>query len=191
MEYDYSEFADEKDENLLSTISTAADRVMELGDLIEAAQAKVKELVNEQMDIVDRILPALMDRAKLEDFKTQQGVKVQVGDQIKASLPVNDLEKLAAGLAWLRQNGHEAIIKTAINTEFTCGNDASARALYDELRKRNDSMTSMKSAVHHATLTSLVKELLDKGEDVPLTTLGAEVRRTAKVTLPRKRQPRA
>ena len=72
---------------------------------------------------------------------------------------------------WLRDNGHEDLIKNTISVNFGRGEDESASKLREALNNEGSSYTD-KTGVHSQTLKAFVREQVESGQNLPLDLLG-------------------
>lgn len=165
---------------------TAGGELSQLARLAEqqaAAQSKVANLEaqlnkarEELRDIAERQVPELMDQIGIGEFKTATGLKIKIDETIRASIPK---AKAPLALAWLKQNGHAAIIKRVVAVAFGKGEDEKA----DELLRRlaDEFEVDDTSSVHPSTLSAFVREKLREGEEVPLDLFGVHRQRVSKI----------
>ena len=165
---------------------TASGDLIQLQDLAEQqsrAEAKVARIEaelasarEELKDIAERQLPELMDQVGLETFKTRSGLVIHVQETIRASIP---RANAARAFAWLKANGHEAMIKRTVSVEFGKGEDERAEALRAALAREYE--VEDKASVHPSTLAAFVREKLRDGEEVPLELFGVHRQRVSKI----------
>jgi hypothetical protein len=171
--------------------STLGQRVSRLVDDLQRKEIRVKiceaDLAQAKADvksIEEDLLPKLLAEIGSDGFTTSNGVTVEVKEDVHASLPKEDLVRRHAGLKWLADNGHGAIIKHVTTASFAKGDAATARAFsaYVEAFERR-ALISVETAedVHHATLAKLVREQRAEGAELPAEILGIHVRRVARV----------
>lgn len=149
-------------------------QLSELADELFDAQTKVSELeadLKAAQKNVQRLseftIPEAMDTLGVTELKTTSGLIVEVGDSIKAG----NLKR-ADGLKWLREIGEGGCIKTLVGVPFTAGSEADADEFVERLA--GEGLAAKKTAeVNHMTLKSIIKRLLEAGEEVPMETLGA------------------
>ena len=85
-----------------------------------------------------------------------------------------------AAFAWLDEHGHGDLIKTEIVVDLPKENRADALDLITKLRSEGYE-PSVSEAVHHGTLSKWLKEMIKRGEVVPLDVLGGEIGTEAKI----------
>lgn len=142
---------------------------------IEAAKARVKTLSEQS-------IPDLMARMRLKECTTLKGRKVTVKRTIRASIPSAEKDAVlhAAGLRWLIDNGQAGVIKNVVAVKLERGEDSKAKQIADELRERG-LHPDVKSWVEPQTLGKLVRELLERGVNVPFEPLGVFDQNVAKI----------
>ena len=169
----------------LRRVTAACAELVELGKSIEALELKLKELKTKRYDMEMRALPELMDAAGTDIIGVPgEGVDVVVKPYYKAVLPKETAPQAAA---WFDEHGHGDILATFVSVEFAKGEREHAIALTGMIREffrgRNIQQHEpvIETSVHWRTLTSFVKEQVERGEVLPLDILGATVGRKAEV----------
>ncbi len=155
---------------LAESQAVAAAKVADLEALLNKAREELR-------DIAERQVPELMDQIGIGEFKTTSGLKITVSETIRASIPK---AKAPLAFAWLKANGHAAMIKRVVQVAFGKGEDERA----DELREKLAGEFSVedKASVHPSTLAAFVREKLRDGEEVPLDLFGVHRQRVSKIT---------
>lgn len=141
---------------------------------IEAELNRAKEVLR---DYAERQVPELMDQVGMASFKTASGLTIEVAEILRASIPVAVAQR---SYAWLRENGHAALIKRIVTLSFGKNEDEKA----DDLRSRLSAEgfeVEDKTSIHTQTLTAWVKEKLSKGEEIPLELFGVHRQRVSKI----------
>lgn len=141
---------------------------------LEAELTKAREVAR---DFAERQVPELMDSIGIAEFKTATGLKIKVAETIRASITAANA---ARAFAWLRENGHAALIKRALTVTFGKGQDEAAEALAQELEGKGLDADD-KTSVHPSTLASFVREKLRDGQEIPLDLLGVHRQRVSKI----------
>lgn len=185
------DFEDEAD-SLAASLQTE-DSLAELvrrGDELRSTMQKIEDLeediklLKEAKDNLEKNrIPDLMDRMKLKEFVLEDGYKITSGPFVQASLPKDPIDREFT-LTWLRDNGHEDLIKRKVEVSFDRGMDEKAQKLADFARTLGMNPED-KADIHHMTFTSFIKEQLSKGVAVPVERMGAFIGRKAKVTAPK------
>ena len=76
-----------------------------------------------------------------------------------------------AAFAWLKEKGHDDIIKNLVSVPFGRGEDSLATDFIN-LAQKNGYAPDQKKEVHPQTLKAFVKEQLEKGQEVPMDLFG-------------------
>lgn len=172
-----------------SSNSPSMQRMMKLADEIIQLQI-LEETVEEQLSTIRKELgeksrvelPELMAENNLSEFKTNDGHKIQLKDFVSGSLPTDPVRRKTA-IEWLAQNGAVELIKNSVSVEFGKTEHNAAKSLAADLREKGFEVNEDEK-VHHSTLQAFAREKLEKGEELPLETLGLYAGRQAKVSIP-------
>jgi len=152
-----------------------------LSDLIDAGESQVsleksiamhEEALStrkeEHRKLTQETLPNMMAEIGLMSFRLANGKEIGITDQYYAKLPEDNY----AAFTWLREKGMDGVIKTQIILDFSKGDDELVQQIQDELALRG-LIPTVKSTIHHMTLKALVKEQVERGNDIPLDAFGA------------------
>jgi hypothetical protein len=115
---------------------------------VDANQSSIDTL--EQRD-----LPDMMNQLDLTELKLQSGRRITLTDFINTSI-----KDEAVCFAWLKEQGSDGIIKNEIKIAMPRGDNEAAQALSTKLHEEGIPHT-LKPTIHHATLKSTVKEILN------------------------------
>lgn len=142
----------------------------ELQKAIAESQAKTQRLQ-------EVTIPDLMVNLGLEEIKLPSGEKIALQPVFGASVPD---ERKPKAWAWLRDNGHGAIIKSKVTLEFGMGEDEKLKIAQDILSEANLQFVA-KEDVHASTLKSFVKDQYENGLTFPEALFGAFTKTIAKI----------
>lgn len=150
----------------------------ELVKLVEDLEKKQAELNK----VRDHDLPNALMEVGLSEVTLKSGHKISIKREAYVSITE---ERKDECFAWLRKNGHGAIIKNLIFAEFGKGEDENAieaaKALADAGFK-----PQQKESVHPMTLKAFVKEVEEKmaeqGKEFPHEMFGSFIVNRSKVT---------
>jgi hypothetical protein len=138
---------------------------------------KLKKAQEHLRDLNARRLPELMQSYGLSEFKTRDGLKVELKVEIECGISE---ERRPAALKWLEDNGHSGLIKRLINVAFNRDQADQAQALLEELQKTYPAATANQT-VHPSTLKAWVKTMLAEGAPLPTDLFGVFERKVAKI----------
>jgi hypothetical protein len=160
-------------------LSVLAQRQVYLEAAI-ASTTKDLERFNGELHILrTKTLPEKMQELGITKLTLADGSELRVAGQYFASIPSETAIDKAKGeerakliqrrldaFSWLRDNGHEDLIKNEVTASFGKGEDDVARALLVELSGKNLKVTQ-EETVHSSTLKAFVKEQAERGIILP------------------------
>ena len=149
----------------VNTIAAECVKLKQKEDEIAALEDQLKSKKAEADDIGSRVIPELLAEQGLTELKLQDGSKVSVKKEFRATLPKDDIRREAA-YKWLRDQGLGDIIKNNVFVTFGKGEDDKAKQLLD-LAAENGFEPQQKSDVAWNTLTALYQERIQAGLDMP------------------------
>jgi len=171
-----------------ATKTPTNQEISELADLVTLMQLQEKEVTRLEdelkeakkalMDTSMERIPNLFDQVGLSEIKLANGQTVSVKRQFAAHI---SQKNWPAALQWLRENGHEAIVKHDVTVKLKKGEDDQHRSLVAQLNDGGFSYADRES-VHPGTLKAFVTEQLESGVDLPMDTFGVHPVRTTKVS---------
>jgi hypothetical protein len=164
-------------EGELATLQTLATMQVCLEQKVLKAQQALAQAEEELRNVAEVRIPDLMDKVGMKEFTTQLGLEVTIKESIRASISE---EHKPTAFAWLRDNGHAALITRMVAVAFGRGEDQKAAALVTQLRGQKLQPTD-KSSVHPMTLSAFVREQLANGKDIPLETFGVHRQRSSQI----------
>jgi hypothetical protein len=169
-------------DNALARVRELVDEQVRLQAELAALEQQVSDKAKELRQVEEQDLPDAMSAAGVESFTTSEGVVVKIKDDISISLAG---EKMQNALRWLREHGHDDLIKAEVTITVPKGTDKKILArLYagiERLKLKHDTGEN----VHTQTFKALLREQLEKGKEVDLSSLGAWKWRKSKITLPK------
>lgn len=137
----------------------------------EQALAEAKRVLS---DVQEHRLPGAMESLGLEEFKTQDGLKIKLDKKLRTSITAKNQ---AEAMAWLREHGHNALIKRQLTV--LAQDDEQGEELAELLRQYD---VSDKATVPWQTMDKFVREMLEEGENIPQDVFGVYHQKKAKVT---------
>lgn len=194
--------------NMHEMFEEDASKIPEKGELqgvvsLVTRQRQIEQDINELNEqlaeksatlrrIAEYDLPDLFTELGIQEFKLEDGSKVTVKKFYQASISG---ERQGEAFTWLRDHGHDDLIKHEIKSVFGRGEDAQVQALVETLAKLNVNYID-KEGVHPSTLKAFVKEQIElQGENLaegqepfPMETFGVYIGKIAKIELPKKKK---
>jgi len=175
-------FEDEQlpvDEAKLTRLADLAKLQLEQQERFEELTAQVADAKKALQQTSMEDIPSLMDEIGMASFKLESGAQVSVETKITASIAKKNQ---AEAFKWLKDNGHESLIKNDVTVSFGKGEDKKADKLTAQLEKKN-LQVKRKTSVHAQTLGAFVREQLAEGEEVPMDLLGVFEIKQTKITV--------
>lgn len=171
----YDDFVLDATDDQLSSIHKLATQAIDLAKQITEQEDALDALRAQHKRIVEATLPQAMLEAGMQSFKTSNGNTVTLKDNVFASITkVNE----PVAFTWLRDNGHGSLIKNKFEITFTKQQDNMAVDFEEDLKQRGVDYKRTE-AVHASSLRAFVKEQLERGTPLPLTTFSVHVQQEA------------
>lgn len=170
--YDDEDMApNQTSEQQLGRLAVLAEQQVELERQRDDAQEELKQAEGRLSVVRDNLLPDLMEELGLSNFKTKNGMKIDIKKTITASAGgKKDPERFRRVCAWLKENGHGGLVKRTIGLFFGVGEEEVANeftaAIADVSEKFGKTIMD-EAEIHAMTLSSFVREQLEAGVTIP------------------------
>lgn len=148
----------------LESLGEHAKRAAFLQQYIDDKTAELEGASNELREILEKKMPDIMQEIGISDIKLITGEKLIMKPYYSASISA---ENPKPAFDWLKENGHDSIIKNEVKAIFGKGSDNLVEKLMGELNKLMPDTFNQKKSVHASTLKSFVKELVEAGTPPP------------------------
>ena len=145
-------------------------RVSDLEQELSGAKKDLKEVAENQ-------LPAAMAEYGMAKVEMDDGSEISVSKFYSASIPKARQEE---AFDWLRDNGHDSLIKNQVSISFGRSEDTIAQKLMDKLQA-DGYETQQKVWVEPMTLKAFVKEQVEEGAPIPSDLFGIYIGEQAKI----------
>jgi|TARA_R100000908_G_scaffold62683_1_gene42197 uncharacterized membrane protein YfhO len=169
MEEESSSNIENLEQNDLTSVASLAKKQKNQEQKVKDLDTELKEAKKELLRISDEEIPNLMTETGLSSFKLDDGSSLEIKNIYGASILVANREK---AYDWLRNHGHDDIIKNKVVATFGRGQEDDAeifmRVAYD-----NGVATDQESKIEPQTLKAWVKERMEAGEEFPMELFGA------------------
>ena len=159
------------DQQGLTSIAALARTIRDEEEYIESLEGNLKTAKKKLIKLTDEEMPAMLAEIGIASFALDDGSTVEVKQTYGASILV---EKRPEAYDWLRDNGHDDIIKNTVLCQFGRGEDDQAGA-FASFAQQQGYIPEQKTEVHPQTLRAFVKERCEAGEDFPMELFGAWV----------------
>ena len=162
----------------LKEVSYWAQEQLKLEEKVRDKEESLADSKKALKDIIEQKLPDAMRECNLSEIKLADGSKITVQQFYSARI---GKEREAEAFAWLKQNGHEDIIKNVVSVQFGRGEDESAVGVLDTLTAQGYT-PSNKRWVEPMTLKAFAREQVENGTDLPFDTFNVYVGQKTKIT---------
>ncbi|MBE16844.1 MAG: hypothetical protein CL867_11405 [Cytophagaceae bacterium] len=162
----------------LKEVSFWAKEQLRVQEEVTQQEEVLADLKKEFKDISEQKLPDAMRECNLAEIKLSDGSKISVQQFYSARI---GKEREEEAFSWLKDNGHEDIIKNVVSLQFGRGEDDSADGLLKNLTSQGYA-PSNKRWVEPMTLKAFVKEQAENGTDLPFETFNVFIGQKTKIT---------
>ena len=135
---------------------------------IEKAAERMKVMQEAANEILEKQIPDYMAEMDISEVRLSDGAAVKCVGKVFASIAAKNKDKAHK---WLRNNGHDDIIKNVVTATYGKGQLADAVKL--EQRITADGFTVVrKESVHNSTLQAWVRDMNENAKRVPAILFG-------------------
>lgn len=159
------------DQQELTSVAALARTIRDKEARISDLEQTLKEQKKELLKLTDEEMPSMLAEIGMSSFALDDGSTVEVKQTYGASILV---DKRPEAYDWLRDHGHDDIIKNTVLCQFGRGEDDQAGA-FAAFAQKQGFIPEQKTEVHPQTLRAFVKERCEAGEDFPMELFGAWV----------------
>ena len=165
------------DQGDLTTVAGMARAIRDKEQEVAALEQKLKDEKKALLKLTDEELPTMLAEIGLTSMKLDDGSEVTVKPTYGASILVDNRP---AAYEWLREHGHDDIIKNTVACAFGRGEDDQASA-FKAFAEQQGYYAEQKTEIHPQTLRAFVKERVESGDEFPMELFGAYVGQRAVV----------
>ena len=162
----------------LSTLTGFAEAIIKQDAFVKELDERLKEEKKKLLKMTDEDLPALMTEANSMEFTLLDGSKVTIKPQYGASIKVDNRP---AAYEWLREHGHDDIIKNTVSCQFGRGEDDLASS-FKAFAEKEGYVPNQTEKIEPMSLRAFVKERVENGDEFPMDLFGAYVGQRAVIT---------
>ena len=137
----------------------------------------LKEKKKDLLKMTDEDLPSVLQEMGVSSFTLDDGSKVEIKPLYAGHISANNKE---AAFEWLRNNGHDDIIKNVVSCQFGRGEDNKAEEFY-AIASAKGYVAQQKQDVHASTLKAWIRERVENGEEFPMEVFGAYISQRATI----------
>tara|TARA_S200002703_G_scaffold98763_1_gene85405 strand:- start:80 stop:658 length:579 start_codon:yes stop_codon:yes gene_type:complete len=165
------------DQGDLTTVAGMARAIRDKEQEVTALEQKLKDEKKALLKLTDEELPTMLAEIGLTSMKLDDGSEVTVKPTYGASILVDNRP---AAYEWLREHGHDDIIKNTVACAFGRGEDDQASA-FKAFAEKQGYYAEQKTEIHPQTLRAFVKERVESGDEFPMELFGAYIGQRAVV----------
>lgn len=158
-------------------LSKLADEMFDAEVEVDRIKAELNRAAGVLKDLAEFKIPDLMDELEVASFETSSGLQIKVKETARANL---SKDRLAAGVAWLRENGQGGLVKSNVLVPFATAEGDEVKRFLDSLAEQ-DIMATHEESVNAQSLSAAVRVMFAEGEPVPEKLLGVYIQRVAKI----------
>ena len=147
----------------LGRISVLANQVIDLEKEVAEQEAALKRLKEKKRQLAEDLIPAVMTEHGISEITLENGGKVSVKKFYSCTIP-KDSTVLA--FAWLRDQGHDSLIKRRLTVDFPRDHDTQAHQLKEDLENKG-LHPGDNEWVEPSTLRGFAREQVEAGKELP------------------------
>ena len=144
-------------------LSEEVEKLKTIQTTIKSLEDRIKDLKEDEKHYSFIVIPKLMEDMNLKSLKLKDGSELKITNKFFASAKA---DKKQEAIKWLRDNGLGDIVKNEIIVNFGQNEDTKAMA-YATLARERGFEPSQKETVHHASLSVVMREWKEKGNEIP------------------------
>ena len=167
---------DIKDKDL-SNISKLGRELADLENKNSSAEDVLKSLKEEHRKLSEDLLPNKLRELGVSEFKLADGTNMSIQQYYSARITPENRDVC---FHWLETNGLGDVIKNTVSANFGRGEDEAAQELMTKLERDGHTLVQ-KKWVEPMTLKAVVREQVEKGNDLPLDTFNVYIGQKIKV----------
>jgi len=161
----------------LKNISELGRQLEELENKIQLEEEHLKSLKDEHRKLSEDTLPNKLRELGVSEFKLADGTSMSIQQYYSARITPENREVC---FHWLENNGLGDIIKNTVSASFGRDENDAAHDLMTQLEGEGHDLTQ-KKWVEPMTLKAVVREQVEKGNDLPLEAFNVYVGQKIKV----------
>lgn len=148
----------------LESLGHYAKAARELQIYLERTGEEMKAAAEKLREILEQKMPDVMMEIGIDEIRLTTGEKLVKKPYYSASIKPENQEQ---AFGWLRDNGHDSLIKNEVRGSFGKGEDERVKKIMAFLEKMSPGVFAVKASVHPMTLKSFVKEQCEAGTPPP------------------------
>jgi hypothetical protein len=150
-------------------VAKLAKRAKELEKELEDLEFVVKERKEQYRKLLEEAIPEALATFGVRSLKMDDGSQIEIKAYYSASISE---ARRAEAFQWLRDHGHDDLIKNIVSVRFGRGEDELCSGLLDNLRQSGYPVEQTEK-VEPMTLKAWVREQVERGNEFPSELFGA------------------
>lgn len=180
MSHDYAQYLEKLDGDQLTQLSGLVRKLRDADKAVSILENQLKEAAARSKVLREQMIPDFMTNCGIKQVATDDG-NIKLREEVRASFP-KDPERAEAAYAWLKEAGHDDLVKRQFVISFGKGEEKWADEFERKLRGEERPLkVDRKKSIHHQTLCAFLREQLEEGTDVPLDLFGAFIQKFAEI----------
>ena len=156
------------DQGKVKDLSGLCDKKLDIDIKIADAKNSLKELEETERKLSQELIPEALQEAGVSSLTLKNGSKVEIRVKYAARIPEKHKEE---AFEWLKEHGHDDIIKNEVIIRFGRGEEDKANKLIKELDGKGLS-PDQKRRIEPMTIRGFVREQIEKGVNLPQDKFG-------------------
>jgi len=182
MELDLNEVLKDQIEALpptekLSQLASFAKQQLSLEQEIAAKEMEIENLKEKHKKISEGMIPELMGSLAIREVRLDNGLILSVKPYYSGKVDTPE------AFLWLERNGHGDLIRGEVKMSYPKGVDKSVIDQILSFIKQQGFVADNKISVHHATLSSWLREMIEGGNQIDREVLKVQTGMRAKLGL--------
>jgi hypothetical protein len=161
-----------QDQDALDQVREMGARLVKVELDLEQAKADVVRFTTLREELRRRKMPDLMFEHKVQVLGVDNHILTRE-PLVEATLPKEAGARTTA-INWLVDNKHGGVVKRMLTVELPKGDEITEHKVLEALAEFNVEPV-VEYDVHHSTYKGLIKRLVQKGDKLPLDTLGVYI----------------
>ena len=167
------------DETTITQLRALADERLELIKERDNLESLKKDVERRIRVIEEETLVSVMDEMGIALFELDDGVQFKLDEALHMSIPEKNKDRCAK---WLVDHHYSELVERDVSMRFGTGETERLQKLFADLNKAGWSdHYQIKRNMNTARVKALFRELLEKGEVLPLKLFGGYLRRYVKI----------
>lgn len=141
-------------------LSSLAQQQLTLEQEMDALEKQMDELKAKYRTVTESEIPDCMNSLGIKEIRLENGFILSVKPYYSGKVDTPE------AFAWLESNGHGDLIRGEVKMSYPKETDPAAIQAIRDFIKSQGFVSDNKISVHHATLSSWLREMIEGGEQI-------------------------